>query len=98
MKYSCVRISEPPGKPIKDCRKVTVTLTLLADTDRFADHTFHVELIDDKGKINPAFNDVVLGKGNKAFYRFRKPLNARGKWKLQVCEALTSVSRTVDIP
>lgn len=73
-------------------------LTLLADTDRFADHTFHVELIDDKGKINPAFNDVVLGKGNKAFYRFRKPLNARGKWKLQVREALTSVSRTVDIP
>ena len=73
-------------------------LTLLADTDRFADHTFHVELIDDKGKINPAFNDVVTGKGNKAFYRFRKPLNARGKWKLQVREALTSAAKTVELP
>ncbi len=73
-------------------------LTLLADTDRFADHTFHVELIDDQGKINPAFNDVVLGKGNKAFYRFRKPLNARGKWKLQVREALTTATKTVELP
>ncbi len=33
MKYSCVRISEPPGKPIKDCQMVTVTLTLLHDED-----------------------------------------------------------------
>ena len=73
-------------------------LTLLADTDRFADHTFHVELIDDKGKINPAFNDVVPGKGTKAFYRFRKPLNARSKWKLQVREALTSATKTVELP
>ncbi len=73
-------------------------LTLLADTDKFADHTFHVELIDGSGKINPAFNDVVLGRRNKAFYRFRKPLNARGQWKLQVREALTSAEKTVDIP
>ena len=72
--------------------------TLLADTDKFADHTFHVELIDGSGKINPAFNDVVLGRGNKAFYRFRKPLNAKGQWKLQVREALTSAEKTVDIP
>ncbi|MBR4666665.1 MAG: hypothetical protein IKO93_22550 [Lentisphaeria bacterium] len=73
-------------------------LTLQADTDKFADHTFHVELIDGSGKINPAFNDVVLGKGNKAFYRFRKPLNAKGQWKLQVREALTSAEKTVDLP
>ena len=33
MKYSCVRISEPAGKPIKDCQMVTVTLTLLHDED-----------------------------------------------------------------
>ena len=33
MKYSCVRTSEPPGKPIKDCQMVTVTLTLLHDED-----------------------------------------------------------------
>ena len=33
MKYSCVRSSEPPGKPIKDCQMVTVTLTLLHDDD-----------------------------------------------------------------
>ena len=73
-------------------------LTLLANTDKFADHTFHVELIDGTGKINPAFNDVVLGKGNKAFYRFRKPLNAKGQWKLQVREALTSAEKIVDLP
>ena len=72
-------------------------LTLLADTEQFADHTFHVELIDGSGNINPAFNDVVLGKGNQAFYRFRKPLNARGQWRLQVREVLTSVTKTVDI-
>ena len=73
-------------------------IKLLADTKKFADHTFHVELLDDKGKIVPAFNDVVLGKGNKAFYKFRKPLNAKGKWKLQVREVLTSLSRTVELP
>lgn len=33
MKYSCVSTSEPPGKPIKDCQMVTVTLTLLHDDD-----------------------------------------------------------------
>ena len=33
MKYSCVNISEPPGKPIKDCQMVTVTLTLFHDED-----------------------------------------------------------------
>ncbi len=31
MKYSCVSVSEPPGKPIKDCQMVTVTLTMLHD-------------------------------------------------------------------
>ena len=44
------------------------------------------------GKINPAFNDVLLGKGNRAFYHFHQPLNARGQWKLQVREALTSTA------
>ena len=73
-------------------------IKLLADTKKFADHTFHVELIDNKGKTVPAFNDVVLGKGNKCFYKFRKPLNAQGKWKLQVREALTSLTKTVDLP
>ena len=73
-------------------------LTLLADTGDFADHTFHVELLDGSGKVVPAFNDVVLGKGNKAFYKFRKPLNAKGKWKLQVREVLTSLTRTIDLP
>ena len=33
MKYSCVSVSEPAGKPIKDCQMVTVTLTLLHDED-----------------------------------------------------------------
>ena len=73
-------------------------LTLLADTGKYVDHTFHVELIDGNGKIVPAFNDVILGKGNKGFYKFRKPLNAKGKWKLQVREVLTSLTRTVDLP
>ena len=73
-------------------------IKLLADTKKFADHTFHVELLDGKGKVVPAFNDVILGKGNKAFYKFRKPLNAKGKWKLQVREALTDLTKTVDLP
>ncbi len=33
MKYSCVSASEPPGKPIKSCQMVTVTLTMLHDED-----------------------------------------------------------------
>lgn len=33
LKYSCVRICEPAGKPIKECQMVTVTLTLLHDED-----------------------------------------------------------------
>ena len=73
-------------------------LTLLARAKKFADHTFHVELLDNTGKSNPAFDDVVPGNGNKGFYKFRKPLNAQGKWKLRVTEALTSLSRTVDLP
>ncbi len=31
-------------------------------------------------------------------YRFRKPLNAHGKWKLQVREALTSATKTAELP
>ena len=73
-------------------------LKLLADTARFADHTFHVELLDGNGKTVPVFNDVVLGKGNKGFYKFRKPLNAKGKWKLQVREILTGLTKTVALP
>jgi hypothetical protein len=73
-------------------------LKLLADTARFADHTFHVELLDGNGKTVPVFNDVVLGKGNKGFYKFRKPLNAQGKWKLQVREILTGLTKTVALP
>ena len=57
-----------------------------------------VELIDNRGRIVPAFNDVVLGKGNKGFYKFRKPLNAGGKWKLQVREILTGLARSVELP
>ena len=33
MKYSCVAASEPPGKPIKECQMVTVTLSLLLNED-----------------------------------------------------------------
>lgn len=33
MKYSCVSATEPPGKPIKECQMVTVTLTMLHDED-----------------------------------------------------------------
>ena len=73
-------------------------LELVADTKKFADHTFHVELIDEKGNIVPAFNDVINAKGGTGFYKFRKPLNAKGKWKLQVREILTAVKKTVDLP
>jgi hypothetical protein len=73
-------------------------LKLLADAKTFADHTFHVELLDGNGKIVPVFNDVVLGKGAKGFYKFRKPLNAKGKWKLQVREILTAQTKTVELP
>lgn len=33
MKYSCVDINEPPGKPINDCKMVTVCLTLFSEDD-----------------------------------------------------------------
>ena len=33
MKYSCVAASEPPGKPIKECQMVTVTLSLFLNED-----------------------------------------------------------------
>ena len=33
MRYSCVAASEPPGKPIKECQMVTVTLSLLLNED-----------------------------------------------------------------
>ena len=33
MRYSCVAASEPPGKPIKECQMVTVTLSLLCNED-----------------------------------------------------------------
>jgi len=34
MKYCCVRVGEPAGKPLKDCSMVTVKLTLISDEDR----------------------------------------------------------------
>jgi len=34
MRYSCVRSDEGPGKPLSECRKVSVTLTLLAPEDK----------------------------------------------------------------
>jgi hypothetical protein len=33
MRYSCVQNSEGAGKPIKDCKMVTLTLTIFADDD-----------------------------------------------------------------
>jgi len=33
MRYSCVQNSEGAGKPIKDCRMVTITLTIFKDDD-----------------------------------------------------------------
>ena len=73
-------------------------LTLVADTKKFADHTFHVELLNEKGEIVSAFNDVIPGKGNKGFYKFHKPFNAKGQWKLQVREVLTGLKKTVALP
>ena len=54
-------------------------LKLIADADRLAEHTFHVELLDKNGKENPAFNEVLQAPGGKVLYKFRKPLNARCK-------------------
>jgi biotin operon repressor len=34
LKYSCVALSEPPGKKIEDCQMVTVWLTLFDPTDQ----------------------------------------------------------------
>lgn len=34
MRYSCVRSDEGPGKPLSECRKVSVTLTLLDPQDK----------------------------------------------------------------
>jgi hypothetical protein len=34
MRYSCIRSDEGPGKPLADCRKVSVTLTLLDPEDK----------------------------------------------------------------
>ena len=34
MRYSCVRSDEGPGKPLSECRKVSVTLTLLHSEDK----------------------------------------------------------------
>jgi hypothetical protein len=34
MRYSCVRSDEGPGKPLSECRKVSVTLTLLHPEDK----------------------------------------------------------------
>ena len=73
-------------------------LKLIADADRLAEHTFHVELLDENGKENPAFNEVIQAPGGKVLYKFSKPLNAKGQWKLKVREILTGVSRTVDLP
>ncbi len=73
-------------------------LTLKADTKKFADHLFHVELIDPAGQSKAAFEDVVFAKGNKAFYKFKKPLNAKpGKWKLRVTEILTAVTGEFEV-
>ena len=43
MKYSCVSITKPPGKPIKDCQMVTVTLTILHDEDTTKDKDASIE-------------------------------------------------------
>lgn len=43
MKYSCVSITEPLGKPIKDCQMVTVTLTILHDEDTTKDKDASIE-------------------------------------------------------
>jgi hypothetical protein len=40
IRYSCVRADEGPGKPLAQCRKVSVTLTLLDPEDKNDLHTF----------------------------------------------------------
>ena len=68
-------------------------LAVIADTEKFTDHLFRVQLIEPSGKSNKAYDTVVFGNGNKAFFRFKKPLNAvKGIYKLRVTDVLSSVT------
>lgn len=73
-------------------------IQLTADTRDWANHIFKVELKDSSNKSNPAYKTVLFGKGNKAEYPFRLPLNRNdGDWKLLVTDIMTGINNEVVI-
>ncbi len=83
-----------PAKPDIRMKKAgeywAADIRIGASTEKWADHIFRVELKYPDGKINPAYSELVFGKGGKGEYRFVLPLNAlAGDWTLSVTDVLT---------
>jgi beta-galactosidase len=100
----CVFVLLPyrPGKPELQVRRQDgrchLDIRLDTKTETWADHIFRFELKGPDGKINPAYSELVFGKGGKAEYQFTLPLNAPdGPWTVQVSDVLTGQHNTAEV-
>jgi hypothetical protein len=84
------KVNSLSSKPSVNNGKITVKITVNADTNKFANHIFKVKVKSPKGIENSAFSKMLFSNGGSATYKFPIPLNAaKGEWKIEVTDVLS---------
>jgi hypothetical protein len=91
--YQAIAIDEPPGKPLKDCRKVAVHLTVMADEDsgvwtdegslalrRLRVHRVVYEATLQGGALSQEDVACILGVSRKSVKRIFAYFREQGQW------------------
>ena len=78
-------------------RKVRMEIVLKADSSKFSDHTFRVDIFDASGKKNDSYSEIIHGSGNRGKHEFVLPLNKNQAVKAVITELLTGIQTQVDI-
>jgi hypothetical protein len=75
--------------------KITLKISVDAETDSFSSHIFKIEVLEPSGKLNRAFSKIVFAENDSTVYEIPIPLNVtKGKWALKVTDCMTGVENT----
>lgn len=76
--------------------QIITEIKVNADTQKFADHIFRIEVKNPDGKESLAFNKMLFAEGGNASYSFAVPLNAaKGSWTIKATDVFSGET-TVD--
>ena len=76
-------------------RKVVMEIALDAQSRKFCDHTFRVDIFDADGKKNDSYSSIVYSSGRSGKYEFSLPLNKKRVHKAVITELLTGAAASV---